>query len=90
MAELAARCNSGDGVSCRILSEQEAHGHMQAWLRKLNAPSWGAAAAMLSVAASDAAAVSAAALHTLESHGFLKHRLRGSLEALEESGEGED
>ena len=72
MASLTAMCDAGDGVSCRILSEQEKD--MARWLDKLNVPNWGAAAAVLSVAASDAAEVSAAALEALEGFGFLKHR----------------
>ncbi|EOD18004.1 hypothetical protein EMIHUDRAFT_461289 [Emiliania huxleyi CCMP1516] len=54
MAALSAQCDSGDDVSCRILSEQEEDS--QARLARLNVPNWGAAAAVLSVAASDAAA----------------------------------
>ena len=73
MAELTAMCDSGDEVSCRILSEQEED--TEKWLQKLNVPNWGAAAAVLSVASSDAAAVSAAALEALEGYGFLKNRL---------------
>jgi len=68
MAALSAQCDSGDDVSCRILSEQDEDS--QARLARLNVPNWGAAAAVLSVAASDAAAVSHAALEALEAFGF--------------------
>jgi hypothetical protein len=73
MAELAAMCNAGDEISCRILQEQQ-DDKISQWLDKLNVPDWGAAAAVLSVAASDAATVSANALEELETYGFLKKR----------------
>ena len=72
MAELTAMCDSGDDVSCRILSEQQED--TATWRARLGVPNWGEAAAVLSVAASDAAAVSAAALEALEGFGFLKNR----------------
>ena len=85
MAELAAMCDAGDDVSCRILHERESPAGTKewqeeatkAWLDKLNVPDWGAAAAVLSAAASDAAAVSAAALEALEAFGFNKQRWNG-------------
>ena len=55
---------SADDSRASILAHRE----------KLNVANWGAAAAVLSVAASDTAAVSAAALEALEGFGFLKHR----------------
>jgi len=73
MAELDAMCGSGDGVSCRILSEQETDAAKRATLSQLNVASWSAAAGVLSVAASDATAVSAAALEALEAFGFINH-----------------
>ena len=75
MAEASAMCDAGDGVSCRILAEQNEV--TTTMLRKLKVDDWGGAAAVLSAAASDAAAVSAAALKAIESFGFnLKHRSR--------------
>ena len=79
MAELVAMCDSGDDVSCRILAEQEED--TAAWLDKIAVPNWGAAAAVLSVAASDAASVSASALEALEAYGFLKNRHVPSIRA---------
>lgn len=75
MAEFEAMCAAGDGVSCRILSEQEESTELM--MAQLNVSSWGEAAGVLSAAASDAAAVSATALQALESFGFLKHRHAG-------------
>ena len=82
MAEFTAMCNAGDDVSCRILSEQAEA--TKAMMAKLNVSTWGEAAAVLSGAASDAAAVSAAALEELESFGFIRHRSMGSSDRLED------
>uniref|UniRef100_A0A7S3EVN4 Uncharacterized protein n=1 Tax=Haptolina ericina TaxID=156174 RepID=A0A7S3EVN4_9EUKA len=74
MAELSAMCGAGDGVSCRIRAEQEDTPAFRDMMAQLNVADWGAAAAVLSAAASDAAAVSASALEAIESFGFnLKH-----------------
>merc|ERR1719486_1414128 len=53
MAEMTADCDAGDEVACDNLSREEEA--KRAWLAKLDAPAWGAAATALSSAASEAA-----------------------------------
>ena len=49
LAEMAVACHEGDEVACNNLSREEEA--KRAWLTKLDAPTWGAAAAAVSAVA---------------------------------------
>lgn len=75
MAEQVAMCEAGDAVECRIVAEKTDETSLV--LHKLNVEDWGAAAAVLSAAAWDMAAVASAAFAALEVFGFRMRHSRG-------------